>query len=408
MEIAVAHMSLAHTFGNMTAFITEYIKKLFPKNYFNTVNVSSTAAFRYFNIFDNTNKEFIKRRKPMLIVRPRIESNDDAFLAGTLLTSRITDNYIDLDYGNLQPFFEDRDNNTHIKFLMNRVRMNFDCTIIVEQQMEQINQYFYLKNVIRHEHPFYINTFLESNIHRNLIKGVACVAGIDRDDIKSILDYFNKCSLYPLTYKMKNSTGNDEFFRYYPATVDAMFTGLSMDDGSKRGFVADSYAINFTVTTEFNTSGLYYFFTERKDIIEQIEFDIENDNKIIPIFTINNLYNLVEPPAGWELYIAPLFKVSTNRTPDTLDVSHLINDGIKNCIKYYLKQGISMDSLIKVFVFKDNDVLDNETDYSFDYENLILTVNKTNTVSTYRMLMYINLFLINDLIARIHKIDEEK
>jgi hypothetical protein len=410
MEVAVAHMSLAHTFGNVTAFITEYVKNLFPKNYFNTVNISSTVAYRYFNIFDNTSREFIKKRKPMLIIRPRIEFNDDnTFLNGTFLTSRITDNYMDLDYGNLQSFFSDQKNGLHIKFLMNRIKMSFDVSVIVEQQMEQINQFFYVKNRVRQEHPFYIKTFLESNLHKNMVKAIAKAANIDPSNSKAVLDYFNNNSSYPLTYKMKNSTGSDEFFRYYPAVVDTMFTGLTMDDGSKKGFISDAFTINFTVTTEFNTAGLYYFFSQMPEIIDQINIDIDADNSIIPIFTLNNLFDFITPPAGWNLFNAPLFKVSVDKGSDTLEVGDMFNSSIKTCITYHLEKGISLDSLMKIFVIKDNEALiEEDGDYSFDYEKLILTVNKNNTTSTYRFLVYINTLYINNLVAELHKIDEEK
>ena len=53
---AVSSSSMSHTFGNVTAFITEYVKSLFPINYFRTVNISSTMAYREFNIFNNLSR----------------------------------------------------------------------------------------------------------------------------------------------------------------------------------------------------------------------------------------------------------------------------------------------------------------------------------------------------------------
>ena len=66
---------------------------------------------------------------------------------------------------------------------------------------------------------------------------------------------------------MKNASGNDEFFRFYPANIDTMFTGLSIDDGSKKGMIADAHKINFTVSAEFNSAGLYYYFSKKNDFI---------------------------------------------------------------------------------------------------------------------------------------------
>ncbi|WP_171567730.1 hypothetical protein, partial [Brevibacillus sp. MCWH] len=160
----------AHTFGNVTAFVTEYIKNLFPKNYFNTVNISSTMAYRHFSVFETKNKNFIKKKKPMLIVRPRVDiMNNDVFMNGTLLTTRITDNFYDRDFGNLQPFIEDNKRGLHVRYLLNRIKMFFDVTIIVETQMEQLNNAMYFKNRVRQNLPFYIDTYLENNVPREII-----------------------------------------------------------------------------------------------------------------------------------------------------------------------------------------------------------------------------------------------
>ena len=91
-EYTVSQTSLAHTYGNVTCQIVDYLKNMFPSGYFKTVHVSSSIAYRQFNVFQNSNKEFLKKSKPMLIVRPRIEINDsDTFLYNTFLTTRMTD-----------------------------------------------------------------------------------------------------------------------------------------------------------------------------------------------------------------------------------------------------------------------------------------------------------------------------
>jgi hypothetical protein len=278
MNYAFASTSLAHTYGNITSFITEFIKNIFGKNYFKTVHMSSTIAYRQFNIFQNSNKEFIKKSKPMLIVRPRIELNDnEVFLDGTYLTTRISDNFTDTDFSNLQPFIQDDKKGIYMKYLLNRLKIYFDVSIIVETQMEQINKALFFKNRIRQEIPFYLQTALESLVPKELIQVLSDDASIPiydtNNSIKTFMDYLNGNSYYPVTYKLKNSSGKDEFFRYYPVNIDTTISNLSIDDGSKRGFIFDSFAINFTVSAEFNAAGLYYYFTLHFDpLIIILEF----------------------------------------------------------------------------------------------------------------------------------------
>lgn len=407
---AMAPMSLGHTFGNMTAFMTEYIKSMFPQNYFKTINISSSIAYRHFNIFDNTKGEFIKKRKPMLIVRPRIqmENDSDMFLNGTFLTQRITDNYMDLDYSNLQPFIRDVNKGIDIKYLMNRMRMYFDVTIIVESQMEQINQTMFLKNRVRQDHPFFIETALESNIPKELIEMVATEAGKDMTDTKSFLEYLNGISTFPITYKMKNSTGNDEYFRYYPVEVDTTFTNLTMDDGSRRGFVDDAFGINFTISTEFFTSGLYYYFTEDPSTIEKLVDVSTSDDAILkPIFTVLNLFDIEAPP-GWNMYATTMYKVEKNGVTDELDISSLFNHSMKAAIKFHQDKGLPMKPLIKVFVMKDNAQMTAVDDFDMNYETLTLLTKKGNVTSTYRLIIYINTLYMNTLVSSILDANEEK
>jgi hypothetical protein len=413
VNYAMSHTSLAHTFGNVTAFMTEYVKSWFPPNYFKTTTISSTIAYRYFNILDNNNKAFIKRNKPFLIIRPRVDiMSNDTFLSGSMLTTRITDNFYDRDFGNLQPFFDDKKKGVAVRYLMNRMKMYFDVSIITESQMEQMNQAVYLKNRVRQDRPFNINTALESNVPREILQGIAKDAEIDINDTKAFLDYLNSNSLYPVTYKLKNSSGRDEFFRYYPVIMDTMITNLSMEDGSKKGFVDDVYAINFTIETEFPTSGLYYYFTKDPETIEvlnvalqDIGFD-DNSERINPVFTVTKIFDIEMPP-GWNLYTAPLYKVESNQYPDTLDISTLFNNSMEASIKYHLKNGIPMERLIRMTVIKDNEPLPAE-DFDVDYEKMQLITKKVNTTSTYRLIIHANTLYVNELVSEILEFNKEK
>lgn len=415
MNYAAAPMSVSQTLGNVTAFITEYIKGWFPHNYFRTVNISSTIAYRYFNIFQNTNQEFIKKNKPFLIIRPRLDlMNQDVFLNGSLLTTRITDNVYDRDFGNLQPFIEDKDRGIYLKFLMNRMKMYFDVSIIVESQMEQINQGIYIKNRVRQNLPFFIQTALESNIPRPIMEAIAKDASLDINDTKTFLDYLNSHSYYPVTYKMRNGTGNDEFFRYYPSHIDTIITDLSLDDGNKKGFIDDYYTISFTVETEFTTAGLYYYFTKQQETIQNLSISLDigftedGKNKVSPMFTVVDVFN-EELPIGWNLYANPMFKVESNRYPDRLDFSSLLNTSLKSAIDYQYKHGLPMDQLIGITVMRDNQKLDPVAgDYSVDFEKLELITNKVNMTSTYRLIIIVNTLYVNTLIGTLLDLDEEK
>lgn len=412
MEFCVAQTSLAHTYGNITCFIANYIKNLFPQGFFKTVHISTAIAYKQFNVFQNSNKEILKKGKPMLIIRPRLEVDDNSvFLYDTLLTTNPHDIYMETSYTNLQPFVADKNNGVYIKYLLNRLKMSFDITIVTETQMDAINQAHFLKNRLPINYYKFLPTCLESYIPRDLLKVVSEDIGIPMYDengsVRPFVEYLNSHSQYPVSYKMRNGTGNDEFFRYYPANVDVGFSGLSVDEVNKKGFVSDTCAVNLTVTAEFNATGLYYFFTERHMKIDRIIMDMKagSDNRIIPIFTENNLY-ISKYGVGWTVYAAPMYAVD-NEKRDILDISQILNNSITGVIKYHLEHGIPMELCCKVEVMKDNRYLTPLLEYEVNYNTMELITKNCNMDSTYRVIVHVNTEYINALIDDIFNLSRE-
>jgi hypothetical protein len=412
MSYCFAQTSLAHTYGNMASFVTEYIKSLFPKNYFSTVHINSALAFKQISLHRSLNKEIFKKSKPMLIIRPRIEFGDtDVFLSGTYLTNRITDNYMEPDLSNLQKFFIDTDKGLEIKFLLNRLKMSFDISIITETQLDQINQANFLQNRIRQNRPFFLYTSLESYIPRDLVTLLSKDTSISMTDengsIKTFVDYFNAHSIYPLTYKIKNSSGNNEFFRFYPAEIDTMFTGLSIDDGSKKGQVFDQFVTTFTMTTEFYSAGFYYYFSPFIGNVTDYTISINADDTIIPIFTVPNIYS-EKIGENWEIYISIMYTVNEQNVDDELDISGVIDEGMKSIIETHIKEDMDLNRFMAIFVMKDNIMLTGNTDYELDLTKFILTTHNGDVDSTYRFVIQIDRLYVNNYISERQKLYNDK
>lgn len=419
IDYSMASPNMAHVYGNITSFVTEYMKQLFPDK-FKTIHVNTTIAYRNFSRFNNTNKEFIKKRKPMMLIRPRLElDNRDAFLAGTLFTERKTDVVNAREWGNLQEFFVDKEKGLYIKFLMNRLIMDYDISLIFETQMQQLNYLHYFKNRIRQEAPFVVTTNLESMITRDMIVLLSDLADIDmidgdQIDAPRILEYMNKHSLYPVTYKMKNSTGRDEFFRYHPAGVELTITGLSVDDGQKSGQTTDDYGINFTVRAEFSTAGMYYLFSGKRSIDDKYRY-LTHDSELVnssifPLFTSKNLF-VQHIPEGWQLYMCPTFFIDpTDPKPFVLSVEQIFNNSIQACVDYHKQYNLPFDIFLNVKCLKDNRVMDiTRKEYELICEDeLSIKIYNWNSSSTYRLLVSVNTGYINNLVSEICDINKEK
>lgn len=413
MNYCVSQTSLAHTYGNITCFIADYIKSLFPKNFFKTVHISTAIAYKQFSVFQNSNKEILKKSKPMLIIRPRIEVDDSSvFLYDTYMTTNAFNIYMDRDFTNLQPFVGDKEKGILIKFLLNRLKMSFDVSIITETQMDAINQAHFLKNRLPFNYSMFLETHLESYVPRELLKLVGEDAGIPMYDkqgsVRPFVEYINSHSIYPVSYKMRNGTGNDEFFRYYPANVDTTFTGLTVEDSNKKGMVTDSCAVNFSVTAEFNGTGLYYFFTRREKTIDAFVMDltVKDSNHIIPIYTQQDLF-VSKYGTGWNVYTAPMYRVDDVEI-DVMDVSSIFNNSLRGVLEYHKKHGLPIDICIKIEVMKDNRLLIPIVEYEMDFDKLELITKNCNFRSNYRMIVHVNTQYINGLINDTFNLSAEK
>lgn len=409
-EFTSPSMNMAHTCGNVLAYVTDYVQTWFEPNFFKTVNVSSTMSYRYFNVLQNTKMEFFKKRKPYLIIQPRLDPDGAKFLVGTHLANRIAPTFDGGPMGNLMPFVEDKTLGYSLKYLMNRVAMSFDVTIIFETQMEQINRYSGLKNRLVWNLPLNWDTALESHVPREMISAISAMTDIPMSEPGQMLEYLNGNSVYPVTYKIKNSTGNDEYFRYYPARIDAELVGLSIDTGTKSGMVDDAHAITFTINTEFTAAGLYQILSQKplpkfwKHGGEAIDIDeeVEATNKGLYADMLLTPYRDlgIHIPPGWDVYTNPSYRVTAKAPdPDILDISKLVSPALRKVIDHHRSHNIPLDKLLSVIVLKDHTALDPlKGEVMVDFEELKLYTFSLNRTSTYRMLMIVNTAYYNEFI----------
>lgn len=425
MRYSMASASMAHTYGNIATFVNHWLLDLFPKNYFKTNYINSTIAYRDFATYNNNRKEFIKKQKPMLLLRPRIEidTQDELPINQTYLANRIYDVMNDdIDTGNLQTFFDDRDNKRYIQFLLNSLRITFDVTIVVETLMEQINLVHYFKNRVRQGYDMTVLAYMESFISRDIMYLLAKDSGFEdvfleepenrKHTMGDFLSYVNNNSLYPVTVKYKNSSGRHEFFRYHPTYVNMAISGLSIDEPSKKNQVVEECYINFSLRCDFNTAGLYLYLSNNDAIFADDVTNPSIDNEIktdmVPIITPQRIYGRTLPN-GWQIFTTPAFDIDTDERPYPLEFSVLLNTSLNEAVNYHRKHGIPLTTFMNIEILKNNRTMEIErNEYEIDWDNLIVYVHNCNILQEYRLILSVNTMYLNDLLADIVKFKEER
>lgn len=395
--------STSHTYGNALAFIQNWIINLFPEDMFRTVHVNSKIAHRQLR---STPHEFIKKTKPMIIFRPRIPPHsEERFLQGTSLTERQVDLYHTWGDGNLQPFFHDESKDISIKYLLNRTIMYVDVIISVSTLMQQLDYYHYIENAVRIEHPFNLETCLESYIPQEMLQIVSNCVDIplydDHGSTKEFLTYMNQNSNYPITYKLQGASKTREFYRYYPAKIDTIITDLDKDDGERVGNIMDQYQISFTVKMEFFSTGFYYIISDKIFKIDLPKIDPES-SEIIPVFTDVLLKEDLDMPLGWHLYNRGSCRLESEE--DSINFDQMLNESIREALKYHKENGIPILDFIDIKIRRQGVLLHEETDYKIDWDKLDIQFINQDTYHTYTIMICLDIEYINNLMKTLYNL----
>lgn len=420
MRYSMASSSMSHTLGNATAFINNYLISLFPKGYFKTNYINSSIAYKDFATYNNNRKQFIKKNKPMLLIRPRFDIQEQFELGmnNTLFANRLFNSMNeDMSTGNLQAFIYDPDNNRQVSFLLNAFRVHFDVSLVVETYMEQLNLVNYFRNRVIIDRWFDMVVDLESFISRDIMYLLAQDAGYgdiinDSSKLGDFLSYVNNNSHYPVTVKYRNASGRNEFFRYHPSHMNILISSLSMDDGNKKNQVTDDFVINFTVTAEFNTAGLYVLTAENDELFDNYTPSgdgITEDTEIVPIITPQKVFTNRTLPNGWQIYTVPQFELDNDLHPYPLDFSVLLNTSLNEAVKYHRDHGIPLETFMHIDVTKNDRTMEMDRgEYKIDWDSLKIYVYNRNLSANYRLILSVNTLYLNDLLADIVNFKEEK
>ena len=413
--LSMSTSSPSHIFGNITRAIEMYLIQHMPHGLLEDTSVSTRTPFKYLSIFNNTTKELNKKKLPCMIIRPRFENlspSEDIFLQGTSLT-RYEGTLVNSKLS-VQEFLKDKDHGFALGFRINRSRVTFDVQLTFRSYLMALDIKNYLFNTFRWEIPEYIPTPLESLIPKETMVYTAACLGLDISDklqVPIFLKYLTTNSSYPITYKMQNSTSNDEYFLFYNQNILTTFSDLDIEESQRQGMIENCTSVNFKINCEFNTIGSYLMYG-LKETFHTLQFGIVSglnrknfmsSGTYTPIFTYTRIAEdntLISQ--GYNRMSVFIIKSSPelDGKSDITSIATQFEPEAKEMINKLIATSGKPDLLFKTLVYCDNKLITDKTDYSIDWNRLMITINNTDKFATYRVVLYCNLNLYNS-----HKLD---
>lgn len=408
---SVASSSSSVVYGNVAQHVKELVKNMFPKDFFTYEHISTEIAYRHIRkrLGANSKKNLSVRRKPYLVIRPMISVPDEMYLYETPLTANMDHLHNVFDKRMLLPIIQNTEEGMGLSFKLNRDKIEFQVTLTLATLNQQIDLYKSLANIAFWNRPFTKRLPMEFMIPRGIICAIANGHNMDINDevyaAHIFLDYINKHSKYPITYKMRNSTAKDEYFMYSNQEILFTLSDLELTEGSMKNMANDAFELSFRVTAEFNLPGLFVLFgsdeMKEKVMTEYVIAEAVSDKMSFPLFTIENLFTEFELDNGFKKFKSSILGMEPNKITgnDVTDFGVLLGDGFKKVIREYYTNHVDISTIAIVQLYKNNDLLVQGTDYDIDWYKTTMTTYAPSMEDTYRMIIYVNTIKLNDVLV---------
>lgn len=399
--------SLSHMLGNVVGKVVNLYKKELPPNLFKTIHITTRSAMK--NTQLASKKEILAKGKPILMLRPKANIEYDAeYMNGFFNQMPMYDM---VDRSMLTHIFQDYDKHIYLDMSMRRMRFTVDTSIIVETDVQQQNIAYTMLNKFVPEAPYYMEgTFVDVELPKNYIIQIANEAGyydaINKKvtNLEAFMKYLNQNSKLPISYRLKGSSGNFEFFAIYQCDAIIAYDGYpSMDDGSQIGQTYSNFTVTQTLYMDITIpSFIHYFSAEPPALILPEDATSIMNSEIIPMFDLDQSPIPKIDINGWKLCVESMYGFSEDCTDEHIPYVALLSERHINTAKYSAARGITRPFLNVVMY--ENEVPMTTVSYTMDYnkpEEFAIDIPAMLTINRYHFAIYEDSEYINTIIEEI-------
>ena len=383
---------MGNMIGNVTMVIRNFIKGLFPSDFFQDEFIDTQFA-------QNEMEEMVtKKRKPCLVIRPKVVIDDDTLFQK--LPDWCNTNYFVYKKlkGNYLPVLYDPDNQIYVYSNCDRIKLTFDIEIVLDTKIQQINTAYFLKGSVLHKSYFYLdNTRLEAEIPKYYMRQISDILGYNLKDIAERADfnkYLNDHSQDRITEKVKLGSGNYSHFYMFSSNILCLFEGNpDIDDGESQGQTFNNFKVSENLSIECWCPMTYFLEVGRKFKILKVEtndISILSANKDTVVynyttyFKIPNIYKDV-----YKFFNKTMVITDNDYRRDVVDITSLFNKTDLELIEYANKKHIDMNEIFHIDLYLDETIVDEKSIY-VDWKKFEITNVHPKPNDCYTLVVYKN------------------
>ena len=407
MITSVILPSQQQAFAVCTEVILQWFLDKYKDDYFNSVYVDGTHSFDEFRKLSKINQQ-MKKTNPLLALVPSIDpSYNRDWIDSTpeipMLLRRSRFEGI---------FLSDVQHNKglHLQLIFKTIKMNFTFKIRLSTRGQQLDMMEFIK--VKHRAGWSETLTRDMDIHvpKEIISQIAFDNGFDlteggnpKNPIE-VLNYLNTHSLIPFMYKLRCTTGNDEYFIKVPnCTVHIKSELPTMDDGERNNMISSNYNIEFPLEVEMTAPYCYTYFSQKDTHMYLNAGPISNDATI----TIMQASLTIIPPEDrnhWALLTTTEYGVDEEDIGKPLDIDFkelFIGTEIGMVLDYTQRIAISPAVFLNFMMFNDSKPLK----YTMDWGKMIAHIEEGIAVDRTVIGIYVDMKYVNDTIIFVKELD---
>lgn len=290
--------SISNTYSICVEYMRKWFKNNFQDGYFKSEFIAGKnilADYLHSDILD-----YIKRNKPALMISPRLDYEYNADMTDQYMWGRNT--YVNRARFK-DAFFKDPISKNLLSIEMEQLKVDFTFRVKVTTYNHAMDLFKFMQLAFGGStNTKYID--LDFQVPMSVMLAIAQDSGFEIEDNKiknpyAFLQYLNKHSRIPFTYKFRGTKGEYEFYiRITDVYMHLRQTNLELGEGEREGQLDVNFIIDMGVECLFPAPKYYAYYSK-------IQHHFEN-NRGEPKFTFHNMCFDAVPTQndkGWSQYM---------------------------------------------------------------------------------------------------------